>query len=660
MENQIYRLFDDPIEISVSPVKKLFSSKTVIEDGPFVTIKRFPYIWFVKHVNRLYQTSKIAKILEVCGIRIFGMNTVKVHKFFVPELIYILSKSRSGAAQSIISELVENTWVKDLFATTDPKSDTDMSLIKRDMNVELFDWQKEFIKLYDVKRRRAHLNGELLSFGCGLGKTITSLATMKSVGCDAVVVIAPKSTLIDVWVDHIKRFYKTPQRYFVVGQDEPKDADFYIFNYESMEKIEDVMPFLKKKKKVGMIVDESHNFLRIKSNRSQNLIKFRGQLNCEHCLLMSGTPVKAIGTEVITLLRVIDTFFDDYAQSVFVKAFGLNTTLGSDILHSRLNLIMHRRKLEDVYKLPETFEETIKIKLRDGDNYTVDAVKQTLAQYIDDRITYHQNRMSEYQKAWDEAMDCFSRNKSITSSPDWKRYRTLVNRLIRNGYERANIELNKEIAWANTYEKEVLIPTLKQPLKNQFIECKSKIKYLELCIQGEVLGELDRLRAEMTVAMCRGLDIETIMNTALKKVIFATTYVKVVECMKDRCDALKLNPVCVYGATTKNAPAILDKFRKDDTVQVLIATMQTLSTGVTLTEANTIVFCNPAWRESDMVQMRARVHRLGQDTDCYYFNLELDTGGKKNLSDRSIDILEWSKQMSDAIVEGAGAKIVPA
>jgi len=83
----------------------------------------------------------------------------------------------------------------------------------------------------------------------------------------------------------------------------------------------------------------------------------------------------------------------------------------------------------------------------------------------------------------------------------------------------------------------------------------------------------------------------------------------------------------------------------------LIATIQTLATGVTLTEANTMFFLNKPWRHSDYSQASDRIHRRGQDTEVTIYTLLLNTGSKPNLSTRMEEVMKWSKKLFDSIVE---------
>ena len=647
-------LFGKPMEIPMSGLFGGWWSKTVIDEGQFVQIKYFPYKWFSKRVKQLYGSHRIERIYELMGMHLFNSSTIRIHKFFIPELVYVLTRAGGGGSvQSLIDEIIESTWIKDLRGDCDPLCDTDMTRIDRDMKVELFDWQKEFIEQYDIRRRRAHLSGELLSFGCGLGKTITSLATMKSVGCDGVLIIAPKPTLKDVWLYHLETFYKHKPKIFLTGRDAPKDAEFFIFNYEAMDKIDDVLKYLRKKTKLGIIVDESHNFLKIKSQRTQRLIELRNLLKCEHILMQSGTPIRAVGTEIIPLLRVIDGFFDEFAQEVFIKAFGVNTTLATDILHARLDMMMHRRKMEDVYTLPDKKHINLDLKVEGGSDYTIPNVKKRLMEYAKERLSYHTKRMPDYQKWWDASLSFFDNNAWISTTEEYARWKDIVEDLIKNGYDKHDKKCAANVVWANEYEKTVLIPAItNKALKDHFVECKSKIKYLDLCIQGEVLGKLENIRSEMTTKLMNKLDIFEIVNNSIKKVIFFTTYVETVKLLAARCKALKLNPVLMYGDTSKESLTILNRFRKDRSVRVLIATIQTMATGVTLTEANTVVFCNLPYRSADREQAENRVWRIGQDTECEIITVRLDTGDKLNLSDRTAEIHDWSKEMTDLIVDG--------
>ena len=653
MESPIQSMFGDQLVIEtgsyLTPACEGFFD-TITDKGLYVTIKGFPVVWFKQKIKRKYHTTRIENFFDAIGIKMWGKQTIQVHKFFLPELIFLLDKFH--APRKIKDEIIANTWVKSMYSDT-VTSDVDMSRVERDMNVKLLPWQDEFVRDYGVKKKRCQLRGMILSFDCGLGKTITSLALMKSLGVEKVVIFAPKSTLVNVWVDHLNRFFKKTPSYWVVNQDnKSSDVEYYICNYESMEKIYDVIKDIKKSNKIGIITDESHNFLRLGSKRTQLLMKLRDDMDAKECLLMSGTPLRATGIDCIPLLRIIDNYFDDAAQVTFAKAFGLNTTIAADILHARLDMMMIRRTKEEVLQLPEKYEEDILVKIPDGKRYTIASVKKTLQAYQEERQKHHAKLMPTYEQEWRECIGFLTAHKQIGGSNDFRRYLDTVDYLRRHGYSRFDARLVEDVIWMNKYEKEVLMPAMSKEPRDKFKHCKSAIKYLDMKIQGEVLGYLGTLRGEMTSAILHAIDIEEMIDSAIKKTIFFTSFVDTVEQCAEIVRQKGYTPCLIYGGTSKDVPNLLKQFKTDKKVNPLIATMQTLSTGVTLTEANQVIFVNRPWRQADYVQSSDRVHRIGADTECFIKTLTLDTGEEPNLSTSMKDILDWSRELNETIVDG--------
>ena len=97
----------------------------------------------------------------------------------------------------------------------------------------------------------------------------------------------------------------------------------------------------------------------------------------------------------------------------------------------------------------------------------------------------------------------------------------------------------------------------------------------------------------------------------------------------------------------------IDQFKYDDTVDVLVATPQTLGTGVTLTEANQMFFFGTPWRSADFDQCCDRIHRIGQTSSVYIFNILLKSQ-EKNLSSRIDEIMQWSGDMFGAMINENG------
>lgn len=193
---------------------------------------------------------------------------------------------------------------------------------------------------------------------------------------------------------------------------------------------------------------------------------------------------------------------------------------------------------------------------------------------------------------------------------------------------------------------------LPSDLRKKFDHSRAAIKYVELKVMGEVLGGLlNKLRSDMFSDMIKHSPTCKIIDQSKKKTVMFSTYVDVVDnaakYVKDKCSK---NPIVVYGATSGNIKNLLMSFKHNPDANPLIATIQTLSTGVTLVEANTVIFLNKPWRHTDIIQATDRLHRIGQDTDVFIYTYVLDSGGKPNLSTRMEDIISWSKEMFEGIV----------
>jgi hypothetical protein len=113
-----------------------------------------------------------------------------------------------------------------------------------------------------------------------------------------------------------------------------------------------------------------------------------------------------------------------------------------------------------------------------------------------------------------------------------------------------------------------------------------------------------------------------------------------------------LKPLSITGANSSQAKELIAKFKASSKLNPLIASLNVMATGHTITEANTVIFLNVPFRSVDYEQGFSRVYRHGQDSDVWVYKLVLDTGDVPNLSTRMQDILAWSKAQFDAIVDG--------
>lgn len=620
----------------------------VKEEGTHYTIHNFPVIQFFNKLRKEYKTSKLEHLFEVIGIRLFFANrrTIVIHKFFVPELLYLLSKYEFPS--SLINTIRNSTWVG---AATPVTNSVDLAYINKMIDVKLYEHQTEFLKNYMTNKVTNHLRGYLLSFEQGLGKTITSLCLMEGLKKEHVVIICPKNTMMETWNAHLIKFFKDTQKVWVAGYTKgplTTSSKWIIVNYE---RIDEIKEFLIKNQmnNLGIIVDESHNFLRTSSQRTQLLIDLANYNRNADILLMSGTPIKSCGVEMIPLLRVLDPYFDDEAVTIFKRTFGFNTSIANDVLNARLDRMMTRVR-KDILDLPEKKETTINVRMSTGWKYTASQVEKEIVDFVKKRQDYYNQNLQSYLDAFEEVIEWLRDEPTVGGQPDFQRYLSIIDWLRESNISDARG--NADIVWANQYEKDVLIPALPEDLRKQFIWSKSVVKYLPLKIKGEVIGQLlTRLRMQMTTEMLQAADIKQYVDKAMKKTVVFTSYVDTIEVAYNYFQSNGYNVAAVYGKTASELTATVKRFQEDQSVNPLIASLKMLSTGATLTAANTVIFLNKPWRSIEYQQASDRVHRIGQDTECEIISLVLDTGKEANLSTRMEDIMQWSGDQFDQIVD---------
>ena len=144
------------------------------------------------------------------------------------------------------------------------------------------------------------------------------------------------------------------------------------------------------------------------------------------------------------------------------------------------------------------------------------------------------------------------------------------------------------------------------------------------------------------------LIVKMIDNNPKKTVIFSTI-VEVVEHIYDDLNKRDIKTVKITGKV-KNRMDIINQFRNDDTIDVLVATSQTIGTGVTLVEASQMFIFGPPYRKADFDQACDRLHRIGQTHPVNIYNI-VGACTAKDVTNRMTDILEWSDKMVSSVLD---------
>lgn len=636
----------------LSDVRRLIGAIHVEEGPEVITISGLPADVISRDITKLWKTSKIGTHMFVKIER----SKVVFYRFFALEFQYAIQRIRGEsrnivhrrALATLLDELEANTWLGIKNETLPPR--LDFSKLS-DFNLQPLPHQRTFLETYDRIVSQMALNGYVLASPPGSGKTLMGLYLGHMLHADAIVVVCPKNAIRKVWLDNILRFIPDHAPVWMSDEDAPVTSKYryYICHYEQIDRLlEGISAF--KNRNVFVDLDECHNFNDPTSARVQKFIQFVKETKSQDVIWASGTPIKALGAEMIPFLRTADPSFTEAVEERFKRIFGMKQGIAGDILSHRLGIVMYQVPKSVVMEGQPIFQE-IKVRIPNAERYTLASIRDEMALFIKERIEFYQENYNQFLKTYEDIISFHLDGlKSASQKAEYDRYAKLV-KLLRSVTDYR--QYSEEIRLTNIYEKSVIIPNLPNPMKEPFRKAKSVVKYYPLVCRGEVLGRiLGRRRIECHQDMIAYSGLENIIDASVKKTLIFSSFVEVVDTIAAHLKKFELSPLIVYGDTNKDIEGIVNRFTKDPKINPLLATLQSLSTAIPILAANTVVFTNQPFRSFEKEQAIARIDRLGQDEQTYVIDLLLDTGAAQNISTRSADILEWSRAQVDLLMGG--------
>lgn len=631
---------------------------------------------FMREIDRLWKTSRISGNL----FRKVRSRQLDIHPFFAPDFYYVCkrlmgerrARVNRNALKQIMEQMQTNTWLRSAFAES-YASRLNFSTLSG-LTVDLLPHQNQFLHRYNEMVPRWRLKGYILGAAPGSGKTITGIALSECLETDITICIVPKNSVDRVWADTLDWIFKEKKPYWksTSGDELKKGYRYYVAHYEQLERLLEFFKHGHQGKRINIILDESHNLNELKSLRTELFLKLCKAVDAQDVLWSSGTPIKAMGSEVIPILRSIDDLFDEEAEERFRAIFGLSSARGLDILAHRLGYMTFKvDKAQIVGNKVEKFR--VDVTLKNGADYTLSAISHEMAKFVKERMVYYQSNMKMYIDWYTQGLRFYER--TLRTSQEIRDFDEYVRtaKLLHTAYD--PYVHKQEPILCNAYEKKFIIPALPKDLKEKFKDARSVYKYVKLKVQGEALGRiLGKKRTQCNVDMLSAwdkyhvTDMQTgekydttlldIVENSVKKTVVFTSYVEVVDKAAELFTEAGAYPLKVYGETNNNLPQIISTFDRDKRSNPLLATLQSLSTAVPLIMANTVVFLNAPFRDHEYEQACSRVDRLGQTEVVNIFDVYLDTGKEPNISTRSLDIMAWSKSQVEAMLGTVGSSTV--
>lgn len=615
----------------------------------------------------LYNTTTMEKYM----FKRDRWDTVITKPFFLVELHYAISKllqfrnirsSRNKLYQ--LKQLIETeTWFKDTINPIGKKFD--FSILDKQFTFKPFATQREFLEQYPIIRDSFHLKGLLLDAKAGSGKTKCSLMWSALLGKGQTMVLCPMTIVNTVWVTQIKEAFKVTPKIWTSTSGLPltPDYDFYIVHYDYMsgnaEALKQVLKqgTQKNKEKFKLILDECHNFNDLKANRTQVLIDMCDQGYFSDTLPMSGTPLKALGKEAYTAFCMIDPMFVGRVRQEFLDAYGRARDRLNELLYHRLGRSKFTIKsLDGMTDAPPI--ERIPVTFPTAHEYTLASIQVRMQRYITDRVMFYRKHMPEFISFYQEIVEEY--RQYIANDPkaleELRRYQQIVKRFRAHGF---NSFTDTDDSKFCKYVESKIEVRLKGKELADFRNIKSAVKYLSLKLRGEALGNvLGKARMEAVKLIIEHAGLPALIDNVEKKTLIFTSYVEVLKECEGYLENQGYQTVSIYGDTNKDRLSIVDRFEKDPDLNPCIALYDSLREGQPMLMANQTILLNAPYRDYELTQVVARTWRKGQDSHCYFWLIDLDTGNELNITSRTIDILNWSKEQVDQLLSKQEGNLV--
>ena len=649
-----------------------FTIKPVVVDNKrqIITIRKLDFQLLIHRIRESYGEKK----LDTIFYRTYGSKDIKKFNkkkttrskmeitslispmFFALELSILFSqlysKYKDKKYREIAKIIYEDSWLKDADNNQPEPVDVNYAQSLLMPKYQLQSYQKEFIEAYPKWKARLNLRGIYNAFDQGLGKTLTAMSLAMAKKIDKIYVVCP-NTLVANWYNEVNDYYGGKIKPFMCKDNNKPDRDTRVF-ITNNESIKNILPYIDTTCKTMLIIDEGHNFRNLNSTRVGELLELAAKLKPLDILPMSGTPLKATPNELVPALLLIDPMFTKDTAVMYNKCFNFDNYQAMEIVTSRLGKIIYRKMKSDVLKLPNKYSKDIYVNLKDPNPYLLSNIRKEVMDYyalifptvIKDNIEIMNNFVETVKK--------YSTANALNTS--WYISRICNAANPKNNFmveQMHELDFDKVTTFLDDYV--ISNPNFPKSKEKVLKEWESKLIHFDQVAKGKAIGKVyPPRRTEMYNKMWDEHEDEflNMIENNIKKTIIFSQFYGVISHIQDRLSKNGIKCVSVTGKvnTTQRAEN-LKNFKHDDEVRVILATSQSMGTGVTLTEASQMFFFGPPWRSADYDQCCDRLYRIGQDVDVYIYNVILDTQAL-NLSSKMDKILKWSSEMFHSAIDG--------
>jgi len=573
----------------------------------------------------------------------FGTTQISFEEFFVVEVKkvfeWLYEAFKRSSYKEVINLLAQNPRI---IALEKPMEEVPSEAANKlnNLGVELKDYQKEFLYYYWNATHKVGLNGFIMAFEQGLGKTFTAISAVYALDLFPCIITAPKSTLLS-WKRSIETLL--PEKFLREDVINIGTNKFTICNYEALEKV----PMYLTSTPKCMIVDEIQNFRYMNTARVQNVINLQATYNIENVMALSGTPIKALASEFVPVMTLIDPMFRDstMAQTIFKHLYnsGKYDNIASAVLQERLKLYMIRKEASKELDLPDKKKYDITLEVSNIEPYTLTTVMRNVQNYVATEL--EKRPKNEVVKLYENIERLLSQlPRSEMFRDDYlSYYLNMVKKLEKMDVRHPQYKDLMENV--RNFEKEV--KDFNSALYKELSSTRRNITSYKFILLGRALGEYfvrGKIRLLCDVVRENLKSITDIVNKAHKKVLIFSTFKEPLMLLNQELDKAGIKSLYVDSAASYNKN--FEAFEKDPNTRVILGSIQAIGTGTDGLQkcCDTIIFLNRPFRGTDLQQAEARIHRQGQDSTCHIYYVNVDPRHPNVLSHEQ-KILDWSNDM---------------
>lgn len=580
----------------------LFNPSVVRVDNAkgIIVISHINFELLFRHITDTYDEKKLSAIFyrtyDARDIKKFNkkkltrgqmkITSLVSPVFFALELSILFSqlykKYGNRNYKTISTTIYNQSWLSKADNSRPQAPDIQYAQAMLNPRYQLKPHQIKFIEDYPIWKAKLNLRGVYLAFDQGLGKTLTAMSLAMSLHIDKVYVVCP-NTLTFNWYQEILEYYDGRVVPFDCKMGKaPKDAQVFIVNNES---IHNIYQYVDPSCKSMLIVDEGHNFRNLNSSRVGDLVKLREMLRPSDVLPMSGTPLKATPNELIPAFLLLDPTFTPQAAEMYNKCFNFDNYQAMEIVTSRLGKMIYRKMKSDVLTLPEKHIEDLRLYIKAPDPFLMTNVKAAVYEECL-RIAPDVIRSNEYiLKEFLDMLDNYSTAGVMKNK--WYVNRICMAANPDKGFtveSMHELDVDRVTTFLDTYV--LSNPQFPKDLTNKLKDYERKLIHFDQVIKGRAVGKVypPRRTAMFTQIWDENEHLFLRMiNDNIKKTVIFSQFYPVVTHIKERLEANGIGVVTINGTVNSGDRAkALGAFKHDEDVRVIIATSQSMGTGVTI------------------------------------------------------------------------------